>query len=303
MFNPFDLAGPDFLLFYLLLVFCVVAAVALSRRAAEAGDPAPVSLSDPYQIAFLRGGTLEVARLATVSLLDRGFLHLHGTSLAADEKKPGSALKVPIEQQVLGIFASAAEPTSLFSTASKALFATETEKYESQLTRLKLLPDEEVRAARRVRLVMALAVLVGVALLKILIAIERGHRNIGFLIFLVFISVILCVKVSSPRLTARGKATLEGLRGLFGSLKQRGSKLKPGGNPNELLLLGAVFGAAALPAALAPHAKALFPRAASASGSGMDCGSSCGSSSSCGGGGDGGGSSCGGGGGCGGCGG
>jgi hypothetical protein len=44
MFNPFDLAGPDFLLFYLLLVFCVVAAVALSRRAAEAGDPAPVSL-------------------------------------------------------------------------------------------------------------------------------------------------------------------------------------------------------------------------------------------------------------------
>src|SRR5207245_724793 len=96
----------------------------------EAGNPAPVNLSDPYQIAFLRGGTLEVARLATLSLLDRGFLHLHGTSLAADEKKPASALKVPIEQQVFGVFASAAEPKSLFSTTSKALFVTQAEKYE-----------------------------------------------------------------------------------------------------------------------------------------------------------------------------
>src|SRR5882724_2625482 len=146
MFNPFDLAGPEFLQFYLLLMLCVVAAVVLLRRAAEAGDPAPVNLSDPYQIAFLRGGSLEVARLATVSLLDRGFLHLDGTNLAADEKKPASVLKVPIEQQVLGVFASAAEPTSLFGAASKALFGTETEKYESQLMRLKLLPDEEVRA-------------------------------------------------------------------------------------------------------------------------------------------------------------
>src|SRR5258708_26217242 len=283
MFNPFDLAGPEFLQFYLLLMLCVVAAVVLLRRAAEAGDPAPGHLSDPYQIAFLRGGTLEVARLATLSLLDRGFLHLDGTSLAADQKKPGSALNAPIEQQVFGIFASAAQPVSLFSTASKALFATETEKYESQLARLKLLPDEETKAARRVRLVLALALLLGVALVKILIALERGHRNIGFLIFLTFIAVILCAKVSSPRLTARGKATLEGLRGLFSGLKARGWTLQAGSSRTELLLLGAVFGAAALPFALAPYAKALFPRAASASSSsGTGCGSSCGSSSSCG---------------------
>src|SRR5260370_14233243 len=161
--------------------------------------------------------------MAAVSLRDRGFLRLEGTNLAADETRPGSALKVPIEQLVFGIFASAAEPKSLFSTASKALFATETEKYESQLTRLKLLPDEETKAARRMRLVLALALLLGVALVKILVAIERGHRNMGFLIFLAVIAAIVCAKVSSPRPTSRGQATTARLRGLLCSPHARAS--------------------------------------------------------------------------------
>ena len=67
MLNPFDLRGPEFLLFYLLLSVCVMVALVLTRRFAEAGEPTKVNLSDPYQIAFLRGGAPEVARLAATA--------------------------------------------------------------------------------------------------------------------------------------------------------------------------------------------------------------------------------------------
>lgn len=300
MLNPFDLPGPDFLLFYALLIVCVIVALVLSRRFAEAGEPTKVNLADPYQIAFLRGGAPEVARLAAVSLIDRGFLKVEDKELVANRHKHGDALKAPIEQQVLESFLGGSEPKDLFSKASKERIARHMATYEKQLAALQLLPDAEIKAARRVRVTIAIGVLWGVALVKILIALERGHSNIGFLIALAIIAVIVCAKIASPRLTSRGEAMLAGLSSLFGSLKQRGSSLSPGAHPDELLLLGAVFGAAALPAEAAPHAKLLFPQATS-SGSSSSCGSSCGSSSSCGGGGDSGGSSCGGG--CGGCGG
>ena len=304
MLNPFDLRGPEFLLFYLLLSICVMVALVLTRRFAEAGEPTKINLSDPYQIAFLRGGAPEVARLAAVSLVDRGFLKVQDQELIYNRHKRGDALKAPIEQQVLDSFLGGAVPSALFSKENKARFVPHMAIYEGQLARLNLLPDAEVKATRRVRLLLAIGLLWGVALVKILIAIERGRGNYGFLIALALIAAAICVKLASPRLTSRGEAMLAGLDGLFSSLKQRGSSLSPGRQPDELLLLGAVFGAAALPATAAPHVRTLFPKASSQSNSsGSSCGSSCGSSSSCGGGGDGGGSSCGGGGGCGGCGG
>jgi uncharacterized protein (TIGR04222 family) len=305
MLNPFDLSGPEFLLFYVLLSVCMMVALVLTRRFAEAGEPTKVNLSDPYQIAFLRGGAPEVARLATLSLIDRGFLKVEDKELIGNRHKRGDALKAPIEQQVLDSFLGGAEPKELFSKENKARFVPHMSIYESQLARLGLLPDAEVKAARRVRLVMAIGLLWGVALIKILIALERGRSNIAFLIIFTIIAAIVCAKLAFPRLTSRGVAMLAGLRGLFSSLKQRAPTINPGTHPDELLLLGAVFGAAALPLSAAPHARTLFPQASASQSSscGSSCSSSCGSASSCGGGGDGGGSSCGGGGGCGGCGG
>lgn len=63
--NPFDLSGPQFLLFYTILSGFVISGLVFWRRRAEL-LPAPprVDLADPYLIAYLRGGEEEVLRVA-----------------------------------------------------------------------------------------------------------------------------------------------------------------------------------------------------------------------------------------------
>ena len=48
----------------------VVVAVKLAIDAGEGGVPPSLPLGDPYQIAWLRGGTAEAARIAVLALTD-----------------------------------------------------------------------------------------------------------------------------------------------------------------------------------------------------------------------------------------
>jgi uncharacterized protein (TIGR04222 family) len=79
MFNPFDLPGPSFLLFYACLGVFVAIALRSFRRRNEEGSAPRIDTSDPYLIAYLRGGKNEAARVAAVSLVDRGLLKEEGT--------------------------------------------------------------------------------------------------------------------------------------------------------------------------------------------------------------------------------
>jgi hypothetical protein len=63
--NPFYLSGPQFLLFYIVFAGVVIAGVVFWRRRAELSASTPrIDLSDPYLIAYLRGGEKEVERVA-----------------------------------------------------------------------------------------------------------------------------------------------------------------------------------------------------------------------------------------------
>src|SRR5262250_1744269 len=72
--NPFNLSGPDFLVFYLFFSAVVIGAAWSFRRQAESGPTPRMDLSDPYLIACLRGGETEALRLAAFALIDRGLL-------------------------------------------------------------------------------------------------------------------------------------------------------------------------------------------------------------------------------------
>ena len=74
---PFDLPGPEFLVVYLIVGAIVITAMLLLRHSAETAGP-KISLTDPYLVAFLRGGQNETLRVATVSLIDRGILKADG---------------------------------------------------------------------------------------------------------------------------------------------------------------------------------------------------------------------------------
>ena len=71
MVSPFDLRGPQFLVFYLALGALVALAARTLLRSREAGVSSPRPLHDYLDIAFLRGGAVEAVRVAVMTLVDR----------------------------------------------------------------------------------------------------------------------------------------------------------------------------------------------------------------------------------------
>jgi uncharacterized protein (TIGR04222 family) len=150
------------------------------------------------------------------------------------------------------------------------------------------MPDAARRAQRYRWFAVAAALLLGIALGKIVIAFGRGRHNVEFLIILAVIALgVVWFLVRRPR-THLGNRMLKDLQRLFKALRQRAATIRPGAMTSDAMLLAAVFGISALPAAGFADFLRVYKKAAS---SGGGCGSSCGSG--CGGGG---------GGGCGGCG-
>lgn len=296
--NPFDLPGPEFLLFFIGLSALAIVALVVTRKIAERSAAPKLDLSDPYLIAYLRGAEPETLRVAAVSLIDRGLLVATGTQLKTAENASLDAVRQPIEKELLRKFKRADEASAIFEDSR--LQAT-CKPYEQTLKSVGLLPSETIAGARWTRLLIACGVLGGVAIVKILIALERGRTNVWFLIVLTIVAIFVAAKISFPRLTESGKTMIADLQNLYSGLKDRTLFLRSGGATIEPLMLAAVFGVGALESSDFAFTHTLFPRAKAAAQSSSTCGSSYGSScssSSCG-------SSCGGGcgGGCGGCGG
>jgi len=274
---PFDMRGPEFLIFYLIASSIVVTALALLRHAGEPPDAPKVNLADPYLIAFLRGGKNEALRVVTMALVDRGMLAAGGSRIGAIEGAWGKA-RSPLEQKIVRHFTPSAEAPTLFKTKEAD---PEMQPYQDELTRLGLLPDSEQKEARLLRMLVALLVVLGPAITKLIVALQTGHKNIQILIVLAVIFTLIVVMISRPRRTRAGDRLIADLRTMFEGLQQRSSELQNGTSPVEFALMAAVFGMATI-----PSAKKLFPQSSSSCGGG--CGSSGGDGGGCGGGGCGG---------------
>ena len=294
--NHFEFTGPAFLLFYLIFSSLVVVSLFLARRMAESSGAPKIDLRDPYLVAYLRGGEPETLRVAVVSLIERGLLIATGTRLKRAEHATPSSVRVPIEAWLLRKFEQENEVSSMYNDPT--LHAT-CLVYEETLKNAGLLPNKQIYRARAVRFVFACLLLMAVAFLKVILAIDSGHTNVGYLIILMVVAMLVANKVSFPRLTESGKAMIADLQNLYSGLKDRAPFMQPRGATIEPMMLAAVFGVGAIESANFAFPRELFPRGTKDQ-SGSSCASaSCGTSCSSGG------SSCGSGcgGGCGGCGG
>jgi uncharacterized protein (TIGR04222 family) len=305
--NPFDLRGLEFLLFYFLFSLVVVISIFVLRQRAESGDEPRIDLGDPYLIAYLRGGEDEALRVAVISLLDRGMLVTDGHLIRRADHVTGDMVNRPIERVVLGKFSVSGEAESILKDTN---LKTALRSYQDNLERAGLMPDAAARSARLRRLLLGLTALGVVGVIKIQIGVSL-ERPVGFLVVMMIIAMAVAAAISFPRLTARGKATLENITNLYSGLRTQVNPFGPGSASAELAMCAAVFGVGALAATPFAYAEDPFRRTTSSSSCGtssgaVDSSSSCSSSdggSSCGGSSDGG-SGCGGGGGggCGGCG-
>jgi uncharacterized protein (TIGR04222 family) len=283
--NPFDLSGPPFLAFYFVVAVIVVIAVKLAIEAAEGGTPPALPLGDPYQIAWLRGGTPEAARIAVLALTDRRLLTVNGENLV-NFAPAQSFVQHSIERAILARCGQSG--TAATAVLDDPGVERACAPYQAQLEQMQLMPDAVMRARRYRWFVFAAALLFAIAAIKIGIAIGRGRSNVLFLIILTVIAVGAVWVLVRRRRTSLGDRIIKDLRRLFGALRQRASSLRPGAMTSDAVLLASVFGLSALPATGFADLLRVYKKSAS---SGGGCGTSCGSG--CGGGG---------GGGCGGCG-
>jgi uncharacterized protein (TIGR04222 family) len=244
--NPFDLRGPEFLAFYLVLGLATLFVVWLLRRGGEADATSRAMLDDYVDIAYLRGGPHEAMRVATLNLINRGLLEVHGDDrLQTADKSAARTVSKPIERRILAKFQESAKASAIFSDAAlKDVAATDS---EPNLVRLGLLPDSARKARRLTMFGLGVFVLAAVAMTKIAVALARGRTNILFLILEAAIFGWLVFKVTHPFRTPAGDALLSDLRTLFAGLKDRARSLVPGSETHDFALLTAVFGMAAIP--------------------------------------------------------
>jgi uncharacterized protein (TIGR04222 family) len=327
--NPFDLRGPEFLVFYAVLSTVVSLLFWQWRQWQEGGSrnidetTARTVAGDPYMTAYLRAGPGEVVRVAVASLLDRKLLVAKGPELVAPDPDAAGKARRPLDKAILSRFASQNRAQLLFQDA---VTLAEAEAVGEPLRSVGLIPDARVQQARLCRFLAALAILWGVAIIKIVIALQRGHYNVLFLCAMALVMVLVLFLMSFRFRTSQGDRILARIQQMLTGLKTRKPILQAADSSGEISFLMGAFGIAVLPAEMQEQMLPLGlkppPPAANdnsywywgSSCSGSSCsgnsssshsGSSCGSgggssSSSC----SGGSSSCGGGGGgCGGCGG
>src|SRR5262245_46284723 len=182
--NPFDLRGPEFLLFYFFFSLVVIYANAFLRRRAESGVAPRIDLGDPYLIAYLRGGEDEALRVAVISLIDRGMLVMEGRFIRRVDDVTSGMAKNQIEYEILKTFGAMGEDASVLEATSVlngndlkyALYP-----YRDKLERAGLMPDGAVRRDRSMRLLLALMALGVVGVIKIQIGLSLG-RPVSFLV-------------------------------------------------------------------------------------------------------------------------
>jgi uncharacterized protein (TIGR04222 family) len=278
---PFDLLGPDFLLFFFGLCLATIFAGWMWRRIAESGEAPKLNLADPYLIACLRGGANETIRIATISLVERNLLQVKDKIIVRSPKPVEATSLPPLEAALLQVLRTPTEPARLFDND---YLKTNCEPYQTTLQQAGLLPSADQKASRRIIFALTVLWLLGIGFYKVQIGLAND-RPVMFLIVLMIIAVIAASFALFPRLTPRGKAMLADIRSLYGDLRSRQSR---GLQKSEAVLVAAVFGIGALGTFDYAYAKELFPRAdqASSGGCGSSCGSGCGSG--CGGGGCGG---------------
>lgn len=283
--NPFDLAGPEFLIFYVVVFVVALVTLVAARTGLTARHTEPPRLKDPYLIAHLRGGALEPVRLAIARLVFLGEVEAGPqgrlTRTRGDDAK-APPLDAPLEEAVYDAIGAGKTGRSV---ATAGAVARELGALGAELEARHLVLDaaERRRLALWRGVLVALIVLVG--LIKLAVALERHRSNIGFLLALAFVfPVILVLMFRGVQRTDAGHAVLAELRRLLGD-----ARVPPPTAP-EALLLAAALGAEMV--GWQATVQMAFPAPVASSSSGSSCGSSsCGSS--CGGG-------CGGG--CGGCG-
>jgi len=286
--NPVaDLPSLQFLIFYGMLCVAMLAFarffVAKADDSTTSGlEPLPRDF-DPFEIAFLRGGTNELVRYAVFDLTHHGLLELAPPERKKDRPirrtgyVPDLAAIHPVCAIVYGYFDVPHTVEDLFKSAvPKAVdeaFAAERARLEER----RLLSTQAVRDASRTARIVGLCAILLPAAYRLLYALALQHRNVLFLLAIAIVALVLLFPLTRvPRLSLRGRQYVNGLRA---SLTGGGASA-PALSSAAFPVLVAAGGFGLLAATPYEDLNKSFRRQAAANGYSSSCSGACGSSSS-----------------------
>ncbi len=259
--------GIAFLLFYAAVITVAAVACYLQTRrlnlSGELPSPRVPENPDPYEIAYLRGGVNEVARVVVFNLVQLG--HLKLTENDKNKKwllEFGDKREDPAQPSLSALERATLEWCSSVSlpVETRTIFQDRTGlasrleplcvSYEERLHREDLLnTPEAVGATARICLPYGFGVM-GLGAYKVIVALVQGHTNVWFTVILAIVGWCLMWGVGrSPRLSQRGQQYIKNLKLAFREMKW---SLPPPTTSNvaytsvPFLLTVAVFGLSAL---------------------------------------------------------
>jgi uncharacterized protein (TIGR04222 family) len=226
--NPLLWRGPEFLGFYLGLLAATAIFLVIRRRTLAGAGPGKARLRDPLAIARLRGGPLEVLRVATLGLMDAGAVTCASRRL---EVVPGAvAPQDPVGEAVFRAAERGGEAHTFITLPS---IVTALAAIEDPLRREGYLPTREALAGFRRTGFILIGLLAVLAVSKLMVAFAGGHHRIFFLLFLAVIGLAVVYAIVDHErerlMTPVGRDRLGQVQALFATLKtsRRFSSLNP----------------------------------------------------------------------------
>ncbi|MBD2576211.1 TIGR04222 domain-containing membrane protein [Oscillatoria sp. FACHB-1406] len=293
--NPIaEMYGPSFLILYGgLLAIAFLVSQFLRKKEDKTALPIPKvpSQPDPYQIAYLRGGSVYAIELVCFSLLQRGYLALQGESFVISTESPSPAELNSLERTVFDRFKEARSLEAI--RQDRTLKAAVKKCYRQSTKDEHLLFSEMQQKVSLIFHAIALAFFLSLAGYKVLTALINGHHNIQILSSMAFVAALYFISRlnrAPVRLTQRGSDYIQSIKMAFESVKVEAH------SPERSNLAIALFGHSKLVGTPYAQYSAFFlfqdnkslssasvsasKRSGSSSGDSNSCGGGCGSSCS-----------------------
>lgn len=216
----FDWKGPGFLSLYAVAFFFALAWSVWRRFRANEKFAHPealqVELTDPYDMAFLAGGTPRCSQVAVVRLLKSGSVEWVRTKILKESRLVASGAALPgfneIERTLFSSILSYGRKGMPLAGMSQ-LVATRVSGIEARLAKLGLRPTSSEEGNRGCFIALPMLVLVAVGLVKVAVGVSQD-KPVLFLCFMIGVTLFAGAGVAAVRkkLTPEGEKILSRLR-------------------------------------------------------------------------------------------
>lgn len=218
--------GPEFLILYAILI---AVALLITRwfnhwRDPHSGEPLPAvpSPADPYELAWLRGGSPEAIRLAVYELIQAGLLESSwrapvgsraGTYLLANLQAEPVAL-APLARVVLRACATPQKPKDLMHGSLVEGVDAACRHWQLKHEEAGFLLSSSQRTSGWLLMILSVLTLIFITYARVSETLAHGHSNVFFLLALTVVAIVVMYRFGRPatRLTARGAAYFKRLR-------------------------------------------------------------------------------------------